>query len=161
VAYKALRGRRLVPLVALMGAAAAAYAKGNVLAYVGIAYYVACASAILSGCRGTKWLLWAAVAVHCALFVYAMCNWAVEGITPCRYCLTAAGLTTLATLAWWRKPLAVVPAVLVIAIWCCWPAVVQHDDSARALYYRTDSGAALQPADNANAAEPDSGCGCE
>jgi len=111
--------------MALMGAVAVAYAKGNVLAYVGIAFYVVCAVAVLSGYRRTKLLLWAAVAAHGGLFVYAMCSWAVEGIAPCRYCLTAAGLTTLAAVAWWKKPLAVVPAVLVIAIWFCWPLVVQ------------------------------------
>ncbi len=115
--------KRLLVLSALAGAIIAAIGKSNNLAYIGSSFYIICAIAVFINYRRTSILLWLAVLVHAALTGYLIWQWQNAGVIPCNYCLAAAGFTLLAAVAWWKTPIAFLPAVLMAAIWFGWPMI--------------------------------------
>ncbi len=115
--------KKLVVIAALVGAIIAAYDKGNNLAYLGIAFYTVCAIAVLISHRRTSLLLWFAVVVHVLLFIYIIWDWQSNEIIPCIYCVAAAGFALLAAVAWWKTPVSVLPALLIVAFWYTWPMI--------------------------------------
>lgn len=114
---------KILVLMALAGACWAAYERGNVLAYIGIAYYVICAGAVLLNHRRTSLLLWLAVLVHVSLTGYMLLDWQINGLIPCYYCVAAAGFALLAAVAWWKTPVVLLPALLMVAVWYAWPMI--------------------------------------
>ncbi|WP_161821773.1 hypothetical protein [Sporotomaculum syntrophicum] len=115
--------KKLVVIAALAGAIIAAYERGNNLAYIGIAFYTVCAIAVLISHRRTSLLLWFAVLVHLFLVIYIIWDWQSNEIIPCIYCIAAAGFALLAAVAWWKTPVAVLPAILIVALWYTWPMI--------------------------------------
>jgi hypothetical protein len=115
--------KQLLVLAALVGAIIAAYGKGNTLAYIGIAFYAICAVAVIINQRRTSLLLWFAVLAHAALIGYMVWDWQINGIIPCSHCTAAAGFSLFAAVAWWKTPLALLPAVLMIVIWYEWSII--------------------------------------
>jgi len=62
--------KKIIVLAALAGAVIAANGRANALAYLGMAYYLICAVAVVLNHRQTSLLLWSAVLVHTALTGY-------------------------------------------------------------------------------------------
>jgi len=150
VPIKTLLDKRIIVLLALVGAIVAAYYKGNALAYLGILYYSICAVAVVFNYSRTGLLLWTAVAVHFVLISYMFWNWTFSSIVPCRYCMAAAGFALLAATVWHKKNLAVLPAVLMVVIWYWWPTIFYH--TPRQVYNEIVNHAVVQPI---------SDCGCD
>lgn len=112
---------KILVLSLLAISSASAYYVGDLLSWMGIAYYFACALAELRGYRKAHLMLWAAVGAHAALTGYSLHNWYIEGIEPCPYCFAAAGCILIAAAARTRLKAAVYPAVLVLAVGYSWP----------------------------------------
>jgi len=112
-----------IVLAALTGAVIAANGRANALAYLGMAYYLICAVAVVRNHRQTSLLLWSAVVVHTALTGYLIWSWLTSGAMPCYYCMAAAGFALLAAVAWWKTPAALVPALLMATVWFAWPLI--------------------------------------
>ena len=120
---KLLMDRRALVLLALAAAAVSAAGRGNALAYLGMTYYFVCAVAVFRSDRRAGYLLWLAVAVHLTLVAYSVWRWQALAIIPCHFCMAAAGFALLAATAWYRRPLVVLPALLMISVWLAWPLV--------------------------------------
>ena len=113
--------RKILALLALVAAIVAAQGAGNIIAYIGIGYYVVCIIAILLRFRWAGGMLWLAVGAHVLLTGWALWNWYTELIIPCHYCLWAAGFVLLAATAFYRLPAAVLPVLLMVAVSAAWP----------------------------------------
>lgn len=116
-----LRDRRLPVLLALAGAIAAAGAKGNALAILGILYYALCAAAVWRRDPRAFYLLWLAVAIHSFLALYLIWRLLTSFAIPCHFCMLAAGFAFLAATAWTNIRWTMLPAVLLLGGWLAWP----------------------------------------
>ncbi|NPV92710.1 MAG: hypothetical protein HPY50_18230 [Firmicutes bacterium] len=114
---------KIIVVAALLAAARSAYGSGDLLAYMGIAYYLVCITALVVDHPRTGWLLLFAVAVHAVLTSYAVWRWQALGIIPCHFCLLAAGFALLAAVIYHRPRLAALPLALMVAVWWAWPLV--------------------------------------
>ena len=117
--------RRYLALLALCVAAYAAYSAGNYLSYVGIAYYLLCAAALVKNHPKAPLMLWTGVGAHIFLTGYALWLWQSEKIIPCHYCLAAAGFVLMAATVMYRLPLVILPAVLIAGVWIAWPWIFE------------------------------------
>ncbi len=124
---KKVDARKIIALIALAGASAMAYGAGNYLSYVGVAYYVICAAAILLNFSRAGLLLWAAAGAHILLAVYSVWNWQAAGIIPCQYCFGAAGFVLIAATALYRLPAVILPVLLMTAVWLAWPSMLSNN----------------------------------
>ncbi|MGI6678437.1 MAG: hypothetical protein ACOX2Q_05055 [Dehalobacterium sp.] len=115
-----LKDKRLLVIVALIGAVIAAYGRGNALSFLGIAFYLLCAAVMLTKHKLTSYLLWFAVLFHAGLTVYSLWLWQTTGVIPCHYCMWAAGFALIAAVAWWRPPVVVLPLLLMLLGWYNW-----------------------------------------
>lgn len=122
--------RKITALIALAGASAMAYGAGNYLSYIGIAFYVVCAAAILSNCSRAGLLLWTAVGVHAVLVGYGLWDWKSANTVPCIYCFGAAGFALFAASAYSRLAAAVAPVFLIAVTWYAWPYLFTDNGQA-------------------------------
>lgn len=135
--------RKILALLALAAAIAAARGAGNYLAYAGVSYYLVCIAAILLRFRWAGCLLWFAVGVHVLLTGWSFWEWHSELIIPCRYCLWAAGFVLLAATAFYRLPAAVLPVLLMVGASAAWPYA--FGEKALEKYYSPAGKTTVQP----------------
>lgn len=136
---KKVDARKITALIALAGASAMAFGTGNYLSYVGIAYYVICAAAILLSFSRVGLLLWAAVGAHILLTAYSVWNWQAAGTIPCQYCIGAAGFVLVAATALYRLPAVILPVLLVTTVWYAWPSIFSNNGQAGVIQQQTQS----------------------
>lgn len=91
--------------------------------FIGILYYSFCIFTVIRNKNRSliAFLLWLAVCVHLALICYSLWIWHTLGIFPCFYCISAAGLVLLATIAFHKLRLSIIPITLMLAMWIYWP----------------------------------------
>lgn len=124
-----LNYRQYLTVIALLGAIYAANGSGDLLAYMGIAYYILCIIALLTNYQRAGLMLWAAVGVHIGLTGFALWRWQAMGIIPCHYCLLAAGCALVAAVFYARPKLVVFPLILMVSVACAWPYVFEAKNS--------------------------------
>lgn len=118
----------VLAVLALSGAIVSAHYVGNVLAWAGIIYYLVCIGAIAFKHHWAKYIIWGAVGFHVVLVSYSLWLWFTAGTLPCAYCFICAGLVLLAATALQKTPMAVLPMLLIIAVWLSWPYAFAMDD---------------------------------
>lgn len=114
---------RIIAILAVVGAITAAYYKGDLLACLGISYYLLCIAALVLKHPRAGLLLLGAVGVHVTLVIYSLLRWQVFNITPCHFCFLAAGCALVAAVVYYRPRFAVFPVTVIIAGFYLWPGI--------------------------------------
>lgn len=151
---KKLGTQRILAVLALIAAIGAAFGSGDLLAYIGIAFYLLCIAALFMKHPQAHLLLWTAVGVHTILVSFSLWRWQALGVTPCHFCFLAAGSALVAAVVYYQPRLALVPLGLMLAVGFSWSALFGSNEANSPLQPAIEAAGSMAPADSAINTQP-------